>query len=277
MSSATPSAPPASPAAGWDPHPLERRVLEDAAVADAVQRDPAGHAEVGEAGAFVEVAGAAHHHLLGHLLDGGGDVHVALRQLGVGPTRRAAEQGVEPRWGHRQAVCVRDVAQVESKRPVGLEVHQVLADRLRVHRLAVGGESHELVLAGVDLEAAVVGERGVEQAERVREPQLGVEADPVAAPDALRRGRPLPDAVEGEDRRLLERRGEERARGVGLVVLGEQEALAVTAGEAAPQLAGQVQLLLEPQRRGHQVGPQPPGRVREVGLQQPVELANGLS
>ena len=43
---------------------------------------------------------------------------------------------------------------------------------VRVLRLAVGREAHELVLAAVHLEAAEVRERRVEKAERVRETQL---------------------------------------------------------------------------------------------------------
>ena len=41
-----------------------------------------------------------------------------------------------------------------------------------VFRLAIGREPHQLVLAGIDLEAGVIGEGGIEQPERVREMQL---------------------------------------------------------------------------------------------------------
>ncbi len=43
---------------------------------------------------------------------------------------------------------------------------------LDVLRLAVRREAHHLVFAGVDLEAGEVGERGIQQAERVRKAQL---------------------------------------------------------------------------------------------------------
>ena len=43
------------------------------------------------------------------------------------------------------------------------------------------------------------------------------------APAADRRRRPLADAVDGEDRRLVERRRIERARGVRQVVLGKED------------------------------------------------------
>ena len=140
------------------------------------------------------------------------------------------------RWnfadGHRQPLAVVEVRHVHAERAVVLQVDQVLEDQVGVLRLAVGGQAHELVFAGVDLEAGVVGEGRVEQAERVREPELVRQLDPVAPADAEAGGRPLADAVEREDRRLLERRREERAGGVRLVVLGEDEALGVLAARA---------------------------------------------
>ena len=58
----------------------------------------------------------------------------------------------------------------------------------------------------------------------MREAQLVRQLDPVAAPDAEARGRPLADAVQRQDRGLLERRREEGAGGVRLVVVGEDVA-----------------------------------------------------
>ena len=52
-SCATPSAPPASPAAGWIQSSLERPLAEEPAVADAVERDAAGEAERSQAGLAV--------------------------------------------------------------------------------------------------------------------------------------------------------------------------------------------------------------------------------
>ena len=46
MNSAAPRAPPASPAAGWIQISLERAFAKEAPVADAVERDAAGQAEV---------------------------------------------------------------------------------------------------------------------------------------------------------------------------------------------------------------------------------------
>ena len=98
-------------------------------------------------------------------------------------------------------------------------------------RLAVRRHAHDLVLAVVHLEAEEGGEGRVEQAERVREARLLEQLDAVlsapspqvALPTPSVAGGPLADAVDGQDRRLLERRAEEGAGGVRQVVLDEQD------------------------------------------------------
>jgi hypothetical protein len=110
----------------------------------------------------------------------------------------------------------------------------------------------------------------------VREAQLVGERDPVALAGAEGRRRPFADAVQGEDRRALERRGEEGARGVGLVVLGEDEPAAEPAAQAAAQLPRQVELGLEPERHRPAERGEAPRRVGEVGLEQALELQDRL-
>ena len=73
---------------------------------------------------------------------------------------------------HGQAVVVGEVPHVELERAVVPQVDQVLVDLVDVARLSIRGGTHHLVLGGVDLEAQVVGEGAVEQAERVREADL---------------------------------------------------------------------------------------------------------
>ena len=51
--------------------------------------------------------------------------------------------------------------------------------------------------------------------------------DSVAATDPVCGGGPLPNAVQRQDRRFVERRRKERARGVRLVVLGKDDLLPV--------------------------------------------------
>src|SRR5262249_20995951 len=81
------------------------------------------------------------------------------------------------------------------------------------------------VFAGIDLETGVVGERRVQQAERMRKMDFPQDREVVSASQRGGRGGPLADAVHGEDQRFVERGGEERARGVAEMVFGEEEAL----------------------------------------------------
>jgi len=102
-----------------------------------------------------------------------------------------------------------------------MDADELVLDEIHVPGLAVGREPHQLVLPRVHLEAGEVGEGGVEQAQRVRKADLAVQPDGVPAAVADRRRRPLAHAVHGDDGGLLERRGVERRRRMGLVVLRE--------------------------------------------------------
>lgn len=103
--------------------------------------------------------------LLGDRLDRAGEVAMALGDFAGGATGWAAEEGVEAGAGHAFAVQVAEVLETEAEGAVFAQIDELLQDEVAVTRLAVGGEPHELVFAGVDAEAAVMGERGVEQAE----------------------------------------------------------------------------------------------------------------
>src|SRR5256885_14157653 len=104
--------------------------------------------------------------------------------------------------------------------------------------------------------------------------QLLQQLEVVAAADAVGGGRPFADAVDGEDRRLLERRREEGARGMGLVVL-RVEQLAVVA-ERASDFPVQEQFSLHPQRAGHPKLCEPARCDAELRLEYPLELEKGL-
>src|SRR6266540_158446 len=86
--------------------------------------------------------------------------------------------------------------------------------------------------------------------------------------------RPLTDAIHREHDRLLEGRREEGARGVALVVLGEED-LSVPA-LALPDLVRQPYLVLEPDRHRAEEARDSPGSGREVRVHQPLELAERL-
>ena len=84
---------------------------------------------------------------------------------------------------------------------------------------AVRRESHHLVLVAVSREPEVLGDRQIQETERVREVDALQHVEPVAAPDCERRAHEVPEAVDGADRGLRERGDEERARQVGRMML----------------------------------------------------------
>ena len=240
-----------------DPHVVEGPLAQHPSVPDAVQRHAAGEAEVAHPRLRVHVARRPQHRLLGDRLNGRRDVHLPLRDRRLGLPRRPAEERVELVRRHPQPLAVLEVRHVQAERSVRLQIDQVVPDALDVLRLAVRRQPHQLVLAGVDLEAGEVGEGGVQQPERMREADLVRQLDAVAVPDAVRRRGPLPDPVQRQNGRLVERRRKERTGRVRLVVLREDD-LSAVAAQPARDLARQVELLLRPQRHEPEKGSENP-------------------
>ena len=87
---------------------------------------------------------------------------------------------------------------------------------------------------------------------------------------------PLTNAVDGHDGRLLERRREERASGVGFVMLREDDRLVVAPAQPPCDLAWQTELLARPGGSEPDELPESARRVGEVGFQQAVELQEWL-
>ena len=149
--------------------------------------------------------------------------------------------------GHRRAAQEIEVIQIQPERAVGLEVEQFAADGVGVFRFAVGREAHEFVFAGIDAEAAVVRERGIEQPQRMRKTQLLQDLNFATAPAADGGGRPLPYAVNRQDRRLVKRRRIKCARGVRLVMCGKKDlAIGPQPGHFRADRLAQIQLFAEP-------------------------------
>jgi len=86
----------------------------------------------------------------------------------------------------------------------------------------------------------------------------------------------LPHAVERQNGRLVVRRREERARRVRFVVFREDVSTAILASQGLVHDPRQEQLLPHPQRHAHQEELESTRRVRDVGLQQPLELQERL-
>ncbi len=215
------------------------------------------------------------HDLLADLLHGGGDVELALVHPGLGPSGRASEELVEGPVGHGEPVVVGEVLHVELEGAVLVEVDHLLHDPLEVRGLPVGSEAHHLVLGAVDLEAEVVGERAVEEAQAVGEADLFEEGDVPALAHPEGGGGPLAHPVHGEDRRLLEGGGEEAGGRVAHVVLGEEDRPLVGLELLADE-GRHPQLLVQPDGHGLAEGAEGAGEGGHVGGEHPLELEQRL-
>ena len=144
--------------------------------------------------------------------------------------------------------------------------------------VAVGGQPHELVFAAVDLEAAVVGEGRIEQAQGVGKLELPQDGELPAPAEADGGGGPFPHPVHREDGGLGKGRRIEGGGGVGQVVFREKDrGLAVShLGQFFLEQGAHQELFFDPHRHGHQKAPEPPGGKPVVGLQQALELEVGL-
>ena len=199
-----------------------------------------------------------------------------LRERFVRAPRRTSEQIVEAGGRHGEALAVIEVGHVHPHRSVRFQIDDVAQDRLGESGLAVRREPHQLVLAAVDGETAVVRERRIQQAERVGKAHFLGQRNAVVPPHPEAGRRPLADAVNREDGGLVERRREERARGMRLVMLGKHEAPAVSPAERLTHVAREVQLPFHPQRQRLAERLEPTRRVRQVGFEQALELEQRL-
>ncbi len=215
---------------GWGVEALDLGLAQEPPVRDRVERDAAREAEVAEARALEEPRDQVEVDLLEALLQRGGDVHVPLldriARLAGRPERLDEPVG-EDRRDRRLALVPDHVdALLVVGEPVEIEEEEVfvrrddVAQRPAVRlRVAVRREAHHLPLVSVVREAEVLGQRGVEHPERVREEDAVEHLDRAAAADRGEGRAEVAEAVDREDRRLLEGRDEERARRVREVVL----------------------------------------------------------
>src|SRR2546427_9318402 len=110
---------------------------------------------------------------------------------------------------------------------------------------------------------------------------LFLDLETVPLPDRGRRGRPLAHAVHREHDGLSERRREERTRRMAEMVLAEEQLLvpdpvASDFAELFEQQVLEEKLLPQPQGDRHTEGPEPARREGQVGLEQALELEEGL-
>ena len=148
---------------GLYPYAIEDVLTQQLAVRHAVKRHTAGKTEILFSRALCHTAGEFQHHFFRYCLDGCCQIHLTLFESRFRFARRTAKQRIEALIGHRQPGTVVEVAHVERKRAVILDVDKVIFHQLGVSRFAVWREPHHFVLAAVDLEARVIGDCGVEQ------------------------------------------------------------------------------------------------------------------
>src|SRR6185437_13709910 len=154
---------------GLDPEVGERAFAEEATVSDAIERDAAGEDEIFPAGEAMQFARHGGDDFFGDELNARGEIHVALLDVLLGRTGRAAEESVELFVRHRQALAIVEIGHVHLETAIRAQVDEMLANGIGEARLAVRSEAHEFVFAAAYLEAAVIGEGGIEQAKRVWE------------------------------------------------------------------------------------------------------------
>jgi hypothetical protein len=97
-----------------------------------------------------------------------------------------------------------EIARVQQKRAILTQVNQMVQDQIDEAGLAIRRESHQLVFAGIYLQAAMVRERAIEQSERMRVVDLGDRSHFGAGPVGDRGGRPLAHSIHNHDRGVAE-------------------------------------------------------------------------
>src|SRR5205085_8273839 len=79
------------------------------------------------------------------------------------------------------------------------------------------------VFTGIDAEPEIVSESGIEKSKRMRESQIGQKIDPVSFAVSDARGRPFPNTIDSQHGSAFEWGREECGRGVGFVMLREDD------------------------------------------------------
>ena len=124
---------------------------------------------------------------------------------------------------HRQPGRIIEIALVQPKGAVFLEVHHFVENQVGVPGLAVGRKAHDLVLARIDFEPRVIGEGRIEEPDAMWPVDLTHRLKCVAAADGNRCRCPFADTVHGQHNGLLKRRREEGGGRMALVVFGKEK------------------------------------------------------
>ena len=125
-----PTAPPASPAAGWIQMLFETAVAKHLAVGDAIQRDAACQAQLPNRSAC-KIARDTQHRLFEHRLNGRRNVHVERSQQSLRIARRCPEQFVRTGRSSWSVRCSSRNSDMSSRNDaVGFQVDQVVENEV---------------------------------------------------------------------------------------------------------------------------------------------------
>ena len=97
------------------------------------------------------------HDILGDDLYRPGEIHFTLADIGFRLPRRPTKQCVKLAVGHGQAGCIVKIAHIQPETAVVFYIQQLVQDQVDVLRFAIRGQAHQLVFAGIYLEAGIVG------------------------------------------------------------------------------------------------------------------------
>src|SRR5262249_14967259 len=218
-------------------------LLKDHSVRDTVQRYAAGQADRALSSLLLHVVHQSEVDLFEHLLGGGGQVHMARRNLGSRNSRLAkcidellgvdgSERRLAAGPSHLDAFRVMaEVVEVEADL-IAFDAHYV-ADLIDEAGLAVRAEAHHFVLVTVLGESEELRKGGVEQTERVWEADAAGDFHLVAASDAPHHAAEVAEPVDREQGSSFEWRCENRTRHMSAVMLDEMNLSIVRAGHAA--------------------------------------------
>ena len=155
------------------------------------------------------------------------------------------------------------------------DVDQVVTNQIDVNRLAVGGQSHHLVLTAVDPKSRVVGEGRVQESQRVGKPNLSADRHLVfpAVPHGSRG--PLSHSIHRDNGGLFKRRREEGAGSVGFVMLTKYIAMLLQP-QFPIHFPAQMKLLSHPQWKCFAERSKASWCEVQVGLQESIKLDQRL-
>ena len=160
--------------------------------------------------------------ILGNNLDRLGNIHLSPCNIAFCAPGLSAEQLVELVVRHPETVKIAEVIQVQPERSVIPQVDQVIPDNLFVRWFTIGRQAHELVFSRIDPESREVGERRIEESQGMRKTQLADQLYPVVFAVGYAAGSPFANAIQRDNCGSFERRREERAGGVGLMMFRKE-------------------------------------------------------